>query len=1002
MPDIGHPEKFEVDTDTNTLGTRWNKWVKQFEIYIVAAGITAAKQKKALLLHTAGPDVQDIFHTIENSDTAERVEDCIKLLNEYFIPKYNKWYERFNFVQRKQLPHENIDAYATNLKKLASSCKFSDKDERILEQTIQNCHSSKLRRRLLEDPELTLDKALTIARAMEASKIQADAMEKYNGVSDNANSNHSSNAVNLNRSNFNRKNSKRMSHSKFTAKYKNNVPSQNACLRCGAEHSGSCPAKNYKCDKCNRTGHFTKVCMSDHQCQKCNKKGHTEQICRYHANSRPYNNYSNEQNYNVTTNSDDSRSELDIPNRILYKINSVSSNKNRKYVTIDIQDRPVKMQIDSGSDLTVISEKTARDIKNFPWSYVKNSKSSIEDYNGNKIIPVGQVDVQVKYLSNFQKKLSITVVKKGADLLGNDWLHVIPINLNQLYRINQAQINDLVTNYSDLFSKEIGLVKGSVARLHLKNDAVPKFCPPRQIPVAIKPMVEDEINRLVNIGIWEKVQTSEWGTPLVPVIKKDGGVRLCGDYKITVNPNIIVAQHPLPNVNHMIAFFANCTIFTKIDLRHAFNQLVMDEVSQEICTLSTHMGLFRPKRLQYGVASSPALWQAEMDKIFSDVPGTVCFVDDLLVAGKDEIEHKERLKIVFEKIKEFGLKIKMEKCEFEKTEVEYLGFKINAMGIHKTNGKIKAIQEAKVPENVKELQAFLGLVTFYARFIPNLATVAAPLYERLKGNRRWHWTKQCQIAIDTIKAEITSSRFLVHYNPDLKLKLTTDASKHGVGAVLSHEMPDGSEKPIAYASKSLNDAQKNYAQIEKEAYAMIFGVTKFHYYLYGRHTFTLVTDHKPLQTILGARNALPTTVAARLQRWAITLAAYNYDIEYKQTNKIGHADALSRLPLPEKEVATNEINTLTWDINETPITLKDVLKYTNEDKNLSKLKELLIAGKKIPENSPLQIYKSTYDMMTLERGCILLQSKVLIPPALQRRMLAQLHEDHLGITKTKH
>lgn len=228
----------------------------------------------------------------------------------------------------------------------------------------------------------------------------------------------------------------------------------------------------------------------------------------------------------------------------------------------------------------------------------------------------------------------------------------------------------------------------------------------------------------------------------------------------------------------MIAAIGNCKIFSKIDLKHAFQQLVMDEKSQALCTLITHMGLYRPQRLPYGVASSPALWQQTVDKMFIGLEGTFCFVDDILIAGKDETEHLSRLRSVFELIKNNGLRIRMNKCHFVVASVEYLGFRVDGHEIHKTSDRIKAIKVAKVPENKEELQSFLGLVTFYGRLIPNLAKKkkAHPLYALLKRDSEWNWSLECTVAVNQIKAEITSSRFIIHFQHNLPVKLVHNAS----------------------------------------------------------------------------------------------------------------------------------------------------------------------------------------------------------------------------------
>ena len=231
--------------------------------------------------------------------------------------------------------------------------------------------------------------------------------------------------------------------------------------------------------------------------------------------------------------------------------------------------------------------------------------------------------------------------------------------------------------------------------------------------------------------------------------------------------------------------------------------------------------------------------------------------------------------------------------------VEYLGHHIDAEGLHTTAEKLAAIQKAPPPRNEHELRAFLGLLNYYGKFISSLSTMIHPLNQLLQRHRPWRWSKACQCAFQSAKYALASNRVLAHYNPGLPLKLAADASSYGVGAVISHQYPDGSERPIAFASRTLMTSEKNYSQLEKEALAIIFGVKKFHQYLYGRQ-FMLLTDHKPLVTILGPKNMIPPLAAVRLQRWADILSAYQYVIQYKKTSDHANADGLSRLPLAKE------------------------------------------------------------------------------------------------------
>ena len=211
----------------------------------------------------------------------------------------------------------------------------------------------------------------------------------------------------------------------------------------------------------------------------------------------------------------------------------------------------------------------------------------------------------------------------------------------------------------------------------------------------------------------------------------------------------------------------------------------------------------------------------------------------------------------------------------------------------------------------------------------------------------WKWTEACETAFCKLKEQLTSSAVLVHYDSTLPLKLDTDAhvSSYGVGAVIAHIMPDGSERPVAYASRTLTQSERNYSQIEKEALAIVFRVKRFNQFLYGRH-FTLVTDHKPWTTILGPKNNIPTLAAARLQRWAILLAAYQYDVEFRPTDKHGNADALSRLPLPVMDHPGGSDVSLfnLLQVSSLPVKTEQLKKATSEDPILSRVIRYTLEG----------------------------------------------------------
>ena len=300
--------------------------------------------------------------------------------------------------------------------------------------------------------------------------------------------------------------------------------------------------------------------------------------------------------------------------------------------------------------------------------------------------------------------------------------------------------------------------------------------------------------------------------------------------------------------------------------------------------------------MPYGVASAPTIFQQTLDQVLPKIAGVVCFIDDILVTGKTEAEHLSNLEAVLQKLQEYGLRLKMRKCKFFQESVEYLGQVVSREGIHPSSKKVEAILKVQPPTDISELRSFLGMVNHYRKFIHFLADLSAPLNNLLRKDTPWQWTEECQQSFEQIKEALTSTKVLAHYDSKLPVGLACDASAVGVGAVLFHRYEDGAERPIAYASKSLTKAEKNYSQIEREALSIIYGVKKFHQYLYG-HSFLLLTDHKPLLTIFGEKKGIPVMAASRLQRWAIILAAYSYIIEYVPTKEHGNADCLSRLPM---------------------------------------------------------------------------------------------------------
>ena len=441
------------------------------------------------------------------------------------------------------------------------------------------------------------------------------------------------------------------------------------------------------------------------------------------------------------------------------------------------------------------------------------------------------------------------------------------------------------------------------------------------------------------------VQFSNWAAPIVPVEKHDGSVRICGDFSVTINQASKVDPYPLPRVEELFAALSGGKYFTKLDLAHAYLQLPLDEEAQQLCTINTHKGLFRYHRLPFGVSSAPAIFQRCMDSLMQGLKNVFVYIDDILVAGSSVEEHLETLQKVMERLTAANLRLKKSKCFFLQHSIEYLGHIISEKGIQPTEEKVRAIKEMPSPRNVGELRSFLGILNYYGKFLPNLSARLAPLYKLLHKNVRWSWEEPQEMAFQEAKKALQADSLLVHYDPSRPLILACDASQYGIGAVLSHEMEGGTERPIAYISRTLTSAEKRYSQLDKEGLAIIFGVTRFHNYLHGRK-FVIESDHQPLSYLFSENRGIPQMASARIQRWALTLSAYSYSIRYKAGRKLANADAFSRLPRPvtPKDKLPGEPVQLVNHLSGTCLRSAAVKGWTSTDPVLSRVRRYLMSG----------------------------------------------------------
>ena len=946
----------------------WTSYTERLQRYFTANDVDNADKQHAILLSACGLSTYQQIRNLVGpaKPTDKSFTQLVELVQTHRHPPPSVTVQRFHFHSRVRRQGESVSAFMVELRKLSEHCEFGESlNDMLRDRLVCGINDQRIQRRLLAEAKLTFTKAFELAQAMEAADRNAKDLEKASGI-----------------------------HAVWTQNKpagQRRGPTTSLCYRCGGPHLAS-------------------VCrFKDSECHHCGKKGHIAKACRAKAKQA-----AQKQSRDSSTHKDKGRAKAthhvtDVtPEDQSYPLLSLPGSKAKPMlVTVRVNDAVLQMEVDTGASASIISEETYQNL----WPMrgrppLRSSHTRLRTYTGEELETKGSITVTVEYDGQKEILSLLVVAGTGPSLLGRDWLHKIRLDWKSLYRLQampSTSLRAVLDRHGEVFRDELGRAKGVTATIQVDPKVRPRFFKPRTIPYALKAKVDQELARLERADVIEPIQYSDWAAPIVPVLKRDGSVRICGDYKVTVNRASTIDTYPLPRVNDLFASLAGGKTFSKLDLAHAYQQIPIDEKSQQLVVINTHRGLFRYKRLPFGVASAPAIFQRAIEGILRGIPHTSVYIDDILVTGGSEEEHLHTLEEVLTRLETAGLRLRRDKCAFLLPSIEYLGHKISADGLQPTQEKVRAIVKAPAPQNVSQLRSFLGLVNYYAKFLPQLSSTLSPLYRLLEKRSKWFWGTAQDRAFQAIKKQIVSPCLLTHYDPQQELILACDASPYGVGAVLSHRVENGVEKPVAFASRTLSPAERNYAQLEKEGLAIIFGVRKFHDYLFGRQ-FSIHSDHKPLQSIFSESRPVPPLASARIQRWALTLSMYDYTISYKPGDKHANADSLSRLPLPESPLEVPpppELVFMLETLQGSPVQAKQIRQWTDRDPILARVRNLILQGWRITEDEDMRPFIKRKEELSVQDGCVLWGNRVVVPRAGQDKVLEELHDSHPGMSRMK-
>ena len=632
---LGSIAPFDIHAD------KWDVYWETLEQYFIANQVDD-KKLTATFITLIGKDAFSLLRALVSPEKPSnmKIDALNKVLHDHLQPSTILITGRYKFYKRDQDERETITDYVAALRKLSLHCEFKEfLNDALRDKFVCGIRDHNIRKRLLVERKLDVKSALELAKSLEKSAAESRAME----------------------------NERKTSMYAFR---------EQRVVR--------------RCYHCNSTDYLANICIyKDKVCNNCKLKEHLAKACRNKKSTgdKQYNRnadvksekcYCKSTEDNVPGNSrhDHGREAHESPDDEIMYINKVVGSKAPLSVNVEVEKKYIEFEVDTGSGITVISEYTFR---TYFGSYeLNNTDIVVKTYSNQRLNMLGKFSVNVKYEGKTWPKLVLYVIQgNGVNLLGRNWLFVIKLNWSNIFQHRNLNSNiscqnvktntaleNLMETHSAIFREQLGTITGLKAKLHIKSDAKPKYCKARNVPFALTKAVEDEIDRLEKNGIIKSVSTSEWASPVVLVPKPDGTIRLCGDYKSTVNPVIENEVYPQPTPDEMFAKMQGGKKFSKIDLTQAYAQVELEEESKQYLVINTSKGLKEPSRMPYGIKPATGIFQRHVVNALSGIERTVVKVDDILVSGVDDADHLVNLGKVFDRINQMGATVNKKKVLF--------------------------------------------------------------------------------------------------------------------------------------------------------------------------------------------------------------------------------------------------------------------------------------------------------------------------------------------------
>ena len=972
---IPPPDKMMM---TGNLPENWDFFCESYKHYEVAIGINTKPDniRVATLITVMGRECHEILRNLEIPEGEKTVDNICAKIKNYFQPSINVTYERYRFGTAIQDSSETIDMFLNRLRKLSLTCKYESlRDEMIRDRLVIGVADPKIRARLLREPDLTLPRALDICRTAEITTEQLKTFDSPEEVLHELRSR----------------------------------PSRPRCKYCGDNHKPrECPAFGTNCSNCGKKNHFAKVCRSK-KSESPQKPGHGKSRAKLHEIHREDDGSSDESIYSLTSG-----------RRSQYFTRL-------KFAESDC-DISLRVQLDPGATVNILTKEDYAKISTSP---LVPTATRITLFNGTQMKPpLGQTVAKCS-ANGITKRVKFQVVEDGQNSLlsGRACEAFQLIQFAEESLVNAIKFpsphsetkgstaEEILSEYSDVF-KGLGKLPGTY-HIDIDSSVKPVQNARRRVPVPVKERLKAKIDELEEMGVLAKVsQPTPWISSMVVVSKPDK-LRLCLD-PIPLNKAIKRNHYPIPTIDDISPQLAQAKVFSVVDAKDGFLQVVLDDESSYLTTFWTPFGRYRWCRMPFGISSAPEEFQRRLDQCLEGLENVAVIADDIVIFGTGVTDeeasksHDVAFAALLNRCRERCLKLNKKKLKYKLTSVSYMGHILSSQGLSPDPLKVKAIQDMPAPTDVAGVQRLIGMVTYMAKFMPQLSTICEPLRRLTDKDVEFDWMQQHDEAFEKLKSLLSSAPILKFYDVNKDVTIECDSSDVGLGAVL---MQDG--HPVAYASRALTPTERNYAQIEKECLSIVFATERFDQYILGKTQVLIQNDHKPLMTIF--KKPILTS-PKRLQRMRLRLQKYSLVVEYKPGPKMHISDTLSRAHLPNIDGPTEsepfmifkmnderafqeELASLDMekDLHVTDQRLDAIRLESNRDVQMITLTNCISKGWPNDKNDvPLTVreFWPYRDELSTQNGLVFRGTRIVIPTTLRSQLIQRAHASHMGIQYT--